>query len=294
MNVTLIPFFLAANVIVNDTSEWKLGPEYTYNLNMTYTMKSDPHEPDQIMQLFSTVKCRPKVPDSLFCHLQNSTTVMPHKDGNMTREVETAQMFEINFDERGVGGLMIEPPSHMEVVNVIRKIANQFNVGADLKRKIGMPQFMARENSSMGDCATVYTITDEAIETDATEQGDTDFRLVVLLMPDAKPGTILSIEKSRIGCINPPRYVDFATGILKMGRFYSKIQVSDRFETVTEMDGKIRFPTDSTATRMISFKEMVQLNLDNIKPAKDELSSIPYGEWIDLNINTDIPSNFID
>jgi len=206
-------------VIVNDTSEWKFGPEYTYNLNMTYTMKSDPHEIDQIMQLFSTVQCRPKVPDSLFCRLQNSTTVMPHKDGNMTREVETAQMFEINFDERGVGGLVIEPPSHMEVVNVIRKIANQFNVGADLRRKIGMPQFMARENSSMGDCATVYTITNEEIETeDGAEEGDdTEFRLVVLT-PDAKPGTSLLIEKSRMGCINPPRYVDFVTGILKMVR----------------------------------------------------------------------------
>lgn len=185
---------------------------------MTYTMKSDPHEPDQIMQLFSTVKCRPKVPaNSLFCRLQNSTTVMSHKDGNMTREVETAQMFEINFDERGgVGGLVIEPPSHMEIVNVIRKIANQFNVGADLKRKIGMSQFMARENSSMGDCATVYTIANEEVETDATEEGETDFRLVLLPMPDAEPGTILTIEKSRMGCINPPRYVDFATGILKM------------------------------------------------------------------------------
>jgi len=82
---------------------------------------------------------------------------------------------------------------------------------------------------------------------------------------------------------------------LFQGRFYSKIQVNDRFETLTEMDGKIRFPIDSTTTtRMISFKEMIQLNLDSIKPAKDELSSFPYGELIDLNINTDIPSNFID
>lgn len=78
------------------------------------------------------------------------------------------------------------------------------------------------------------------------------------------------------------------------GRFYSKIQVSDKFETITEMDGKIRFPTDSTATRMISFKEIIRLNLHSIEPAKDKISSIPYGELIDLNVNTDIPSNFID
>lgn len=210
----------AANVVVNDTSEWTYGPEYLYNVNMTYVIKSDLMEPVSNMQLISTVKCRPKVSEnSLLCCLQNSTTTMSMKKDNTTREINTEQMFEIKFNERGVESLLIEPPSRMEVVNFIRKIANQLSVGADMKRKIGMSQFMARENTSMGDCATMYRITREELpETlgtlDAAE--DADFQLVVLPMADARPGTTLTIDKSRIGCINPPRYVDFSVGTLKM------------------------------------------------------------------------------
>lgn len=214
----------AANVVVNDTSEWMYGPEYLYNVNMTYVIKSDPTEPVGTLQLISSVKCRPKVPEnSLLCCLQNSTTMVSVKKDNTTRELETEQMFEIKFNERGVESLLVETPTRMEVVNFIRKIANQLSVGADMKRKIDMSQFMARENTSMGDCATMYRITrEESPETlqqlDVAE--DTDFQLVVLPMADARPGTTLTIEKSRIGCINPPRYVDFSVGILKMVRVH--------------------------------------------------------------------------
>lgn len=212
---------LAANVVVNDTSEWIFGPEYTYNVNMTYVMKSDPMEPTGTIQLISTVKCRPKILDSLLCRMENSTTMMLFKNDNTTRQIDTEQLFEIKFNERGVQGLLIESPSRNEVVNFIRKIANQFSLGVDMKRKISMPQFMARENTSMGNCATMYKITREEPETDTIEEEDTDFQLVVLPMVDARPGTILTIEKSRMGCINPPRYVDFSTGILKMVRIFS-------------------------------------------------------------------------
>ncbi|XP_032673326.1 uncharacterized protein LOC116845110 isoform X3 [Odontomachus brunneus] len=301
MNVILIPFFLAANVAVNDTSEWTYGPEYLYNVNMTYVIKSDPTEPVGNMQLISAMKCRPKVAEnSLLCILQNSTTIMSLEKDNTrttTREIKTEQMFEIKFNERGVESLLIEPPSRMEVVNFIRKIANQLSVGTDMKRKIGMSQFMARENTSMGNCATMYKITREELP----ETLDTlkvwehaDIKLVVLPMADARPGTTLTIEKSRMGCINSPRYVDFTIGILKMGRFFSKIYVDgvSGFETYTELDGKLR--TESISSRIIAFKALLQMNLDSIVPAQDPLPSISYGELIDLNLNNDIPSNIID
>ncbi|CAL1685212.1 unnamed protein product [Lasius platythorax] len=299
MNVVLIPFFLAASVIVNDTSKWTFGPKYSYDLNMTYIMKTDPQEPVETMTLISELKCRPKAADNLFCHLQNSTIVNIGKNRNTTREVETEQMFEIKFNERGVEGLIIEPPSRMEVVNILRKIANQFNVGVDWRKierisQAGEWQFMARENSSMGNCATVYKITREELKTNTVEEEHIDFRLIVLPMIDDAISN-LSIEKSRIACINPPRYVDFSSGILKMGRFVSKIQINNRFEVSTEFDGKVRPPLSiDSMNRMLSFKEIMQLNLKSIEPAQDELPSIFYGELIDLNINTDIPSNFIN
>ncbi|XP_011688101.1 PREDICTED: uncharacterized protein LOC105450101 isoform X1 [Wasmannia auropunctata] len=293
MNAILIPYFLAAYVAVNDTSEWTFGPEYAYDMNITYIMKPDPHQPIHKLQLISTIKCRPKTPDNLFCHLYNLTESELFENHNMTREAQTEQMFEIKFNEHGVEGLVIEPPSRMEVVNVLRKIATQFNVVVD-RRKIGMSQFMARENSTMGDCAAVYRITREEPETDTSEKIDNDFRLVILPLADAKPETTLLIQKSRMGCINPPRYVDFSRGILEMRRFVSKIQInSDKFETFTEFDGKVRFSTESEI-RILSFKEIIQINLNSIEPAQNQLPSLYYGELIDLNTNNDIPSNFIN
>lgn len=172
------------------------------------------------MTLISELKCRPKAADNLFCHLQNSTIVNIGKNRNTTREVETEQMFEIKFNERGVEGLIIEPPSRMEVVNILRKIANQFSVGVDWRKierisQAGEWQFMARENSSMGNCATVYKITRGELKTNTVEEEHIDFRLIILPMTDDAISN-LSIEKSRIACINPPRYVDFSSGILKM------------------------------------------------------------------------------
>ncbi|XP_011172131.1 uncharacterized protein LOC105204663 isoform X1 [Solenopsis invicta] len=296
MNAILIPFFLAANVMVNDTSEWTYGPEFLYDVNITYNIisiiKPDPHEPIHKIQLISTVKCRPKMPDSLFCHLNNFTESELFENHNMTREAQTEQMFEIKFNEHGVEGLVIEPPSRMEVVNVLRKIATQFNVAVD-RRKIGMTQFMARENSSMGNCAAAYRITREELKMDTFEQGDGNFRLVILPLTDAKPGTTLSIVKSRMGCINPPRYVDFSRGILEMRRFVSQIQInSNKFETFTEFYGNVRYTESEIG--MLVFKEIIQINLKNIEPAQNELPTLSYGELIDLNTNNDIPSNFIN
>ncbi|XP_029165795.1 uncharacterized protein LOC114936688 [Nylanderia fulva] len=298
MNVVLIPFFLAANVVVNDTSKWTFGAKYSYDLNMTYMIKTDPHEPVETMTLISKLNCRPKSADNLFCHLQNSTIVNFGRNPNTTREVETEQMFEIKFSERGVEGLTIEPPSRMEVVNILRKIANQFSIGVDWRKIERISQFMARENSSMGNCATVYRIRRGELKTNTIgdEQVDDDFRFIASTMladDDAKPITNLLIEKSRMGCINPPRYVDFSSGILKMGRFVTKIQINNKFEVSTEFDGKIRPPIDSM-NRMLSFKEIMQLNLKSIDPAEGEIPPISYGESIDLNISTDIPSNFIN
>ncbi|KAL6265236.1 hypothetical protein P5V15_002018 [Pogonomyrmex californicus] len=290
MNVILIPFFLAARMVVNDTSEWTFGPEYSYDLNITYVIKSDPHEPINDMQLISTIKCRPKMSNSLFCHLNNSTYLQLFKNHTFTREVTTEQMFEIKFNNRGVEGLIIEPPTRMDVVNILRKIATQFNIVVD-PITIRMSQYMNRENSSMGDCATTYRITHE--ETDMPEKEDKDFQLVVMPLIDAELGT-LSIEKSRKRCINAPRYVDFSTGILKMGRFISKIQIDpDKFETFTEFDGKISLLSESEHRRL-SFKEIIQINLNGIEPARGELPTLFYGEMIDLNTNNDIPSNFIN
>ncbi|XP_077278277.1 uncharacterized protein LOC143906230 [Temnothorax americanus] len=280
MNVILIPFFLAANVVVNDTSEWTFGPEYLYDLNITYILNFHEHHKPEQVQLISTVKCRPKMPDNLFCYLTNFTE---SDNYNITREILARGTFEIKFNKHGVKGLIIDLPlSNTVIVNILRKIANQFNVIVD-QGKIGMSQFTTRENSSMGNCATTYDITREKLETDTLEKENADFRLVILPLADAKPGTTLSIEKSRTECINSPRYIDFTMEILEMERFVSKIQIhSNKFETFTEFDGKAKRLV-GYKFEVSSLKELIQINLNSIKPAQNKLPTLLHGKLIDFN-----------
>lgn len=204
--------------------DWKFGPEYTYNLTMNYAIKTDTHDLVTNMRLASTVKCRPKDSEILFCRLQNSTTMVSTllMDRNMTREIETAKTFAIKFNERGVESLLMETPFPIQVVTIVRKIANQLSVGVDLnERKISMSQFIARENTSMGDCATRYRIERKESQSNDKDKDNewiatTGYWTRVLSMTDARPSETVLIEKSRMGCVNTPRYLDYATGILKM------------------------------------------------------------------------------
>jgi len=293
MNVVLIPFFLAANVVVNDTSKWTFGPEYLYDMNITVIAKPSSHKPIQHYELISTIKCRPKMPDSLFCYCSNSTSVALLKNRNITdQEIMTEQMFEIKFNEYSVEGLVIEPSSDMDVVTILRKIASQFNVVVN-RDQIISSHFIARENSTIGDCATMYVITHEESETDTLEEEEDDFRLVVLPLSDENSGTTLSIEKSRMEC----KSLDAFSGRLTMGRYVTKIQISsDKFETFTEFDGKVHplSPEIESGDRVFSYKEIIQISLNSIKPAQNELPTLPYGELIDLNIANEISNNFMN
>ncbi|XP_032673466.1 uncharacterized protein LOC116845175 [Odontomachus brunneus] len=299
MNVILIPFFLAANVVVKDTSEWTYGPEYLYNMNLTVVIKSDldPAEPIGNMELISAMKCRPMVAEnSLLCIVQNFKTNVGLKtleEENTTHEIKTEKMFKIKFNERGVESLLIESPSRIQIVDLIRKFANQLSVGVDMG-KIGMSHFTGRENISMVNCTTTYKITREelpkTLETHMTNNAD--FQLVVLPMADARPGTSLTIEKSRMGCNNSPRYHrESPVGTLKMVKFSSMVFVdgASGFETYTEMDMEMRkeFLNFNICT---TFAFNIRLNLDSIMPAQDPLPSISNGELFDLN-SYDILSN---
>ncbi|XP_032673325.1 uncharacterized protein LOC116845109 [Odontomachus brunneus] len=300
MNVILIPFFLAANVVVNDTSEWIYGPECLYNVNVTTVIKSD--SPTSVfniknIQLISAMKCQPKAAENtLLCILQNSTEIMSRHEDNTTREIKTEQIFEIKFNEQGVESVLIESPSNWQSVDIIRKIAKQLSVDADMNRKIGVSQFMVPEVTSFGNSVmTMYKITreelPETLETLDVTKG-VDFQLVVLPMADGRPRTTLTIEKSRMGNIILPRSFFGFTGTVKMGRSYSKIYVDglSGFETYEMKDAELRVPVwKSIVSRIMAFN--VLLSLDSIVPAQDPPPFISNGKLIDLNLDTDIPSN---
>ncbi|XP_011860895.1 PREDICTED: uncharacterized protein LOC105558020 [Vollenhovia emeryi] len=287
MNVILIPFFLAADVVVNNTSEWTYGPEYLYDVDMSFVLTPDRHGPVQNVRRINTLSCRPKTPDHLFCHFNNGTEMASVKNQHMSKESEMEEKFEIKFNERGVEGVIVEPNTHEEMVNVIRKIATQFNVAVD-RSKIDMSHFTVREDSSMGNCSTMYSVTRGKAE---TERGG-DFRLAILPLTDAKKrGTTLSIEKSRTECINPPQHVGFTKAKLEMVKFLSKIQIEpNKFETSSEFDGKVQYVTSENAGE-VSMNERLHINLNSIKPAQNKLPTLSHGELTDLNTNHKTPSN---
>ncbi|XP_011874758.1 PREDICTED: uncharacterized protein LOC105565843 isoform X2 [Vollenhovia emeryi] len=204
MDVTLIPFILAAKVFVQDMSEWTYGPEYVYDLNITYDITPEPPAPvdnsrqevDNI-QLIATLNCRPKHNDHLFCQVKNATEIT--NDNRNEQGLKYALMdraFEIVFNERGVEGLIIDV-THTQAVDLVRKIANQFNVLSN-RSKIDEWQFYTREGTAMGDCWTAYRISREEPATEEFKIAGTDFRFVILPFVDMKPGTAFSITKTRM------------------------------------------------------------------------------------------------
>ncbi|XP_011860893.1 PREDICTED: uncharacterized protein LOC105558018 isoform X2 [Vollenhovia emeryi] len=287
MYAILIPFFLAADVVVNNTSEWTYGPEYLYDVNISFILKPEHHRPVEYYQVIATINCRPKMPDHLSCHFNNATQMDSIKNNNASHVLHMEEKFEIKFNERGVEGVIVEPNTPADTVNVIRKFATQFNVAVD-RSNIGMSHFMVRENSSMGNCATTYSVTHENPGTDT----EGDFRLVVLPLADAKPGTTLSIEKSRTECIDSPRHFEVSDAILEMERFVSNIQINQKkFESSSEIDAKVKYIRSEI--EVWSNTELIHVKLNSIEPAKNELPMLFYGGLIDLNIKNGIPNNLI-
>ncbi|XP_011874755.1 PREDICTED: uncharacterized protein LOC105565841 [Vollenhovia emeryi] len=288
MNVILIPFFLAAHVVDNDTSDWTLGPEYVYDLIYSYLLKGETGY-IQNYYLMNTLHCRPKMPDHLFCSLRNETEVNFVTNRTKKRTTRPENMFEMKFNRKGVEGLIYDP-HHMKYVNLQRRIANQFSVLVR-PNKIGKPHFTAKENSSIGNCATEYNITREEPETDAHENGGTDFRLEILQLADDKPGTTLLIEKSRSDCINLPGDNEVNVGVVhsKMRRFVSKYKISpNKFESRTDFEGTNVYQFPKSAE--LPFKEILHINLKGIKPAQNELPTFSSSKLINLNIYNDIES----
>ncbi|XP_011874756.1 PREDICTED: uncharacterized protein LOC105565842 [Vollenhovia emeryi] len=242
MNVILIPFFLAADIAVTNLSHWEYGAEYFYNLNISYIANLDHEERKQSYQLLTTLSCRPKRPDHLFCQFQNVTQLSRNfaKNGVSTLGGRAKHMFEIKFNERGVESLIVDQTITRIVMDVVRKIANQF-IMLVYPSNIGKWEFTVSENTTMGDCTTKYNITREKPETDKLERGNTKFQLVNLLMADIEPGTALFIDKSRKNCTKSPRDPTDNDIILETEKFASRYKIyPNKFRSFTRFKGTVR------------------------------------------------------
>lgn len=203
--------YTAANLTVNDVSDWKFGPEYSYNVNLTYEMRvDDTLEAIISLNLSSTIQCRPKDPEILLCRLNNMSGEADIMGRKMTEDINSDRTFGIKFNERGVEAVL-DQPGDIRILDIIRKIANQFSINVDLIRRSNVRpavQFMDKEKTSMGDCVTTYVIEREEHQPNAIRKNDGHFQLKVLPMPAVKPGEIhLSIGKNMRECIDKPESI---------------------------------------------------------------------------------------
>lgn len=209
---------------VNDTSRWKFGPQYVYHVNYNITNHLNIPESTSIpetVQLFLTMKCCPKVPNRLLCQLWNFTYAESYKDYRSSKWTTHKNiLFEIKYNKHGVESILINSMYAIEEnLNLIKRIADQLNLGVSLKFS-NDTHFENAENTSMGNCMTRYEIKREKSDTGLVN-GNTDFHLFMLpALADTVPGTTISIEKHRRRCVNVPRrmylYRRLSYQVLKM------------------------------------------------------------------------------
>lgn len=222
IKMTKFLIYLAANVIVNDTTEWTFGPEYSYNLILNTTYLNVPENssmPNSVRSGNVRMKCRPKIPNRLLCIISNFMSVEYYMEpymGFMNATNLLFPLFEIKYNKRGIESLLIDSALRTNEVKlrIIKRIANQLNPGIDLKSNRDTSHFRGVENTSMGNCMTKYEIWREKSERKLLEK---NFTLFTLPMTDAKPGTTISIEKYRTRCTNVPRRLYF-NRVFKMVR----------------------------------------------------------------------------
>jgi len=208
---------LAANIVIEDMRDWKFGPECLYDVNISYNIKE---EPFVIGYFNSTMKCRSKDSETLFCRLHDVATAAYLKDRD-AEALKSEKPFLIMFNEYGVQHLMIQSPFSVGIANIIRKIVNQLNINRSYIDQVistgirPMSYFMSRERTPMGVCLTTYVIKHKDVN--STQEKNTNFQFEVLLTPTAKPFTNLSVHKIRKRCTNPPQLDHIIDeGILEM------------------------------------------------------------------------------
>nr|XP_012221351.1 PREDICTED: uncharacterized protein LOC105671630 [Linepithema humile] len=262
MYVTLIPFFLAANVVVNDRSEWTFGPEYSFNLQVTHDSMYE-KELTKYRKVFSTVKCRPKMADSLFCEIQYFKTF----DGQKELVLRTSVIFEMKFNEHGVERIFTNSSDPFKK-ELTQKIAQQLSTGVDVQRKFkGNSIYWGEEAVRNGDrCWMGCSITYLKPKINMSKQ-NTDFQLVILPMFDVKPDSSFIIKKDiSCGC-----YL-YGPNIFQI-EFSGATQINNRFE------GPIYVINTHNWRDPGPFQEAIQLTLESIQPAQNKLMDIFNGNW---------------
>jgi len=162
----------------------------------------------------STVQCRPKDPETLFCRLNNISSVINQGDGiSIRKDIDSENLFEIKFNEHGVETVLVESDD-INIVNIIRKIAAQFSTNVNLMDKNNAQsklQLIDKEKTPMGRCMTTYAIKHEEHQPNTTRKKNYQFKILSTSMTEMESRTNLSISKTRKQCTDGPNKLDIIT-----------------------------------------------------------------------------------
>nr|XP_012221349.1 PREDICTED: uncharacterized protein LOC105671628 [Linepithema humile] len=259
MYLTLIPFFLAANVVINDTSKWTFGPEYSFNLQVTH---DSIYEKEPTRKVFSTVKCRPKMEDSLFCDLQHFKTSVKQKE----IVLHTSIIFEMKFNKSGVEKIFTNSSDPFKR-ELMQKIAQQLSTGIDVQDNFnGRSLYWDEEVVFHGlNCWMRYKFKYLEPKINMSKQ-NTDFQLVILPMFDVKPHSIFTTE-TYFHCDIRTKPIIFQI------KFSGATQINNRFK------GPIYVINTLNLRDPGPFQEAIQLTLESIQPAQNKFINIFNGSW---------------
>ncbi|XP_066591898.1 uncharacterized protein [Prorops nasuta] len=204
MLVTVLPFFLAANILDDGDPMHELrwqnkDPEFTYDvlINMNLHSQNNMQNVSSFCSVIRTnLKCRPKGSDTLFCrfHLQEEETRNQEKRFHLhdsyspsstgknieckkreTNDLLMSESFEIRFNPRGVENLVIDRNISRWNLDTIKLIVTQLHHGInlDLPRK----DFTTLENSTNGYCDVAVKVTQKKESFDVRTAHFDDFEI---------------------------------------------------------------------------------------------------------------------
>ncbi|XP_053975297.1 uncharacterized protein LOC128874482 [Hylaeus volcanicus] len=296
MNFVLIPFFLAANVTVNDMSEWAYGPEFVYHVNQTFVITKDlSTKPLSLVKMTTDLTCRPHSQDTLSCGFgtfEMNTT----DEKSVTVEIE--QPFLVKFNRRGVQSLHFTEVLESGKLLTIRDIVKELSIGADLVQNANaFPAFMAMENYVLGECATLFTVLEyDRDERSSTPDPETErnYELNVLSMPNMDQDATVVVNKRT----EHRRCVSYEDTLLarhdvdtRHRRSVSKMTIkADAFRSYTQMNIKIK---NVGTQEGIAVLDTTSVELVAIKPAKEELPCLTYDVDATLSFGEDMHHNFL-
>nr|KAF7394267.1 hypothetical protein H0235_016862 [Vespula pensylvanica] len=266
------------------------GPEYTYRVEII-TVKKAGGQPCastdvKAFDAVSTLKCRPRVPDTLNCRFE-AAKMQIYEEAlyELAREtVEDLWMddepFEIIFDKNGIKNLIVTKHMKPWIIDMIRSIVNQLNIGVDIRNKQdGI--FTTTERSFLGECPAKIELY-HGLSYD-NQWKDEKFEIIPMNGINKVTSEFFRIEKRRNinDCehgvyffASKSAYTNFPRDVtVTIKSSTSRIIISDSNYTSYTVNEFL--VTNKAKTRNFTFHEKINLNLETISAPINDIPLIP-------------------